>query len=155
MDTSDLIRRIEKIPGVTTVEQRGDGVWVHGRHLDVETMGRAMLEQGVRLGTISAIPQEENGETTLIYHYIAFESLLVNFKTQSHNGAVSSLAAITRPASWAEREINDLFAVRFPGHPNPVPLIRPMGFAEGMFRAPMCQSRLPPTGPLAAAPVQR
>jgi NADH:ubiquinone oxidoreductase subunit C len=37
-------------------------------------------------------------------------------------------------ASWPEREIHDFFAVKFVGHPNLVPLLRPPGLKEGFFR---------------------
>jgi NADH-quinone oxidoreductase subunit C len=41
---------------------------------------------------------------------------------------------IARPASWAERELHDFFAVAFPGHPNLAPLLRPSQLTDGFFR---------------------
>ncbi|AWK89784.1 hypothetical protein DEW08_25455 (plasmid) [Azospirillum thermophilum] len=131
------MEHIRAIPGVVSVAARNGSLWAEGPFLDVEAMAGAMDALGIRLGTVTAIPLSEDGETTVIYHYID-EYEVINFKTATRNGVLASLAASVRPASWAEREIKDLFAVDFPGHPNLVPLLRPEGFEPGMLRAAMC-----------------
>jgi NADH-quinone oxidoreductase subunit C len=135
--TADLTARLAAIPGVASVTCHNRGLWAAGPALDVEAMADAMAELGIRLATITAIPQSVAGETTIIYHFIA-AAIIVSFKTQTRNGAIASLAGRLRAAAWAEREIKDLFAVDFPGHPNLLPLIKPSGFADGMMRAAMC-----------------
>ena len=61
----------------------------------------------------------------------------INFKTATRGGApIRSLALITHPASWIEREIHDFFAVDFIGHPNLVPLLRPPGLERWIFSRP-------------------
>jgi NADH-quinone oxidoreductase subunit C len=144
MDTNNLIAWIKVIPGVTAVEMHGGDLWVEAPVLDVEAMGLAMNAHGIRLGTVTGTPVAEDGETDVIYHYIAGESLFINVRTRTRNGALASLATIARPAAWAEREIKDLLGVTFPGHPDPRPLLRPPGFEDGMFRAPMSKSRQNP-----------
>jgi NADH-quinone oxidoreductase subunit C len=132
-----LTERLASINGVASVTSHNRGWWVDAPLLDVEAMADAMTGPGIRLATITAIPRSVKGETTLIYHFI-LESTIVSFKTQTRNGAIASLAGRLRAASWAEREIRDLFAVEFPGHPNPLPLLKPSGFANGMVREAMC-----------------
>ena len=136
MPTIELENRLRAISGVTSVSAHADGLWVEGETLDVEAMAEAMNAQGIRMGTITAIPLAEFGETQIIYHYIAPDSI-INFKTVTRNGRLTSISESVRAASWAEREIKDLFAVDFPGHPDLRPLFRPASFEEGMFRAPM------------------
>ncbi|HYH21865.1 MAG TPA: NADH-quinone oxidoreductase subunit C [Azospirillum sp.] len=135
--TVDLITALKTIRGVEAVREHDGALWAEGALLDVESMGAAMAALGIRLGTITATPRAGDGETTVIYHYID-ERKVINFKTQTRNGVLTSLAPMVRAAAWAEREIKDLFAVDFPGHPNLVPLLRPEGFEAGMFRAAMC-----------------
>jgi NADH-quinone oxidoreductase subunit C len=130
-----LTELLASIEGVRSVTFHNGGLWVDAPLLDVETMAEAMA--GSRLSSITAIPQSVQGETTVIYHFIA-ESIIVSFRTQTRNGAIASLAGRLRAAAWAEREIKDLFAVDFPGHPNCLPLLKPGGFADGMMRQAMC-----------------
>ena len=136
MSLDELTVRLRSFPGVTKVAIRDDALWIDARDIDIEAMGHEMADIGLRLGTITALAETEHGETTVIYHFLA-PSQVVNVKTRSRNGAMASLAAMHRPASWAEREIKDLFGVTFVGHPNLVPLLLPEGVPEGLFRRPM------------------
>ncbi len=132
-----LTERLASIAGVASVAFHNHGLWVDAPLLDVEAMADAMTVLGIRLASITAIPRSVKGETTIIYHFIT-ETTIISIKTQTRNGALASLAGRLRAASWAEREIRDLFAVDFPGHPNPLPLLKPAGFANGMVREAMC-----------------
>lgn len=136
MTSAECEERLRAIPGVTALAQHPDGLWAEGDALDVEAMAEAMNAAGIRLATISGIPLAEYGETQIIYHFIGADGT-ISFRTASRNGRLPSIATAVRAAAWAEREINDLFAVDFPGHPDMRPLLRPPGFAEGMFRAAM------------------
>lgn len=148
---ADLIGRVKAIPGVVSVTMNTGALWVEGPFLDVEAMAAAMESLGIRMGTVTAIPLGQGGETVMIYHYTD-EKQVINFKTRTRNGMLASLSPSVRAASWAEREITDLFAVEFPGHPNPVPLLRPEGFEPGMLREAMSTPAVmakSPTSPLA------
>lgn len=133
-----LADTLQAIPGVSTVTERNGALWVDAPLLEVEAMAAAMADLGIRLGTVTAIPHAGDAESTVIYHYID-EHRVINVKTCTRNGALASLAPTVRAASWAEREIRDLFAVEFPGHPNPVPLIRPDGIDTATLREAMCR----------------
>ena len=128
----DLAAKMAAIPGATEITERRDGLWMSAPQLDVEAMARAMNALGYRLGTMTGV-EAEDGETTVIYHY-ARPPVAVNIKTRTRGGALPSVALIARPASWAEREIHDFFAVNFTGHPNLAPLLRPPQLTDGIFR---------------------
>ena len=134
MQRADLIARLAAIPGSAPVEDRGDGLWVSAPALDVEAMAREMRALGCRLVTMTGLARD-HGETAIIYHYVRGHET-INFKTATRDGAIPSLALITHPASWIEREIHDFFAVDFIGHPNLAPLLRPPELKEGFFREP-------------------
>ena len=112
----DLAARLAAIPGATEVAERRDGLWMSAPQLDVEAMAREMKALGYRLGTMTGVAGED-GETSVIYHY-SRPPVAVNIKTRTRGGSLPSVALIARPASWAEREIHDFFAVTFSGHPN-------------------------------------
>ena len=149
--TPELSARLGAIAGVLGVALHDGGVWVEAPGLDVHAMNEAMAALGIRLGTITARPLSVQGETVIIYHYIALTTS-INFKTLTRGGALPSLADRVPAASWAEREIKDLFGVDFPGHPNLVPLMKPKGFEDGMLRAAMCGPVLLPRSPTSKRP---
>jgi len=128
----DLAARLGAIPGATEIAERRDGLWMSAPELDVEAMARAMKALGYRLGTMTGVAAED-GETTVIYHY-SRPPMAVNITTRTRGRALPSVALIARPASWAERELHDFFAVTFPGHPNLAPLLRPPQLTDGFFR---------------------
>ncbi|PWC90887.1 NADH dehydrogenase [Azospirillum sp. TSH100] len=147
-----LTEALQAIPGVRSVTDDNGALWADAPLLDVEAMAATMADLGIRLGTVTAIPHAGDGEATVIYHYID-EHRVISVKTCTRNGALPSLAPTVRAASWAEREIRDLFAVEFPGHPNPVPLIRPDGIDTATLREAMCRPAAvarKPVSPLAS-----
>ncbi len=134
MPNDDLIARLAAIPGSAPAERRGDGLWISAPELDVEAMAREMLALGGRLVTMTGMARDLD-ETAIIYHYVRGCDA-INFKTVTRGGAIRSLAPITHPASWIEREIHDFFGAKFIGHPNLTPLLRPAEVKEGFFREP-------------------
>ena len=66
-----LTERLASIGGVASVTFHNGGLWVDAPLLDVEAMADAMAGLGIRLATITAVPQFVKGETTIIYHFIA------------------------------------------------------------------------------------
>lgn len=148
MTDIDLRATLAALPGVERITSGPAGLRVEAPFLDVEALADALPGLGLRLGAVTGIPLGEDGETALVYHFVAL-GRIVDIATTTRNNAIASLAPRLRPASWAEREIHDLFDVDFLGHPNLAPLMRPEGFATGMMRAPMCAARrpAPPSNP--------
>lgn len=102
--------------------------------LDVLSLASAMLAQGARLMTMTGMARPD-GETDLIYHYF-LDGQAYHFKTQTFRQTKPSIAVLLPAANWIEREIQDLFAVHFEGHPSPERLVRPPQLEAGFFRRP-------------------
>jgi NADH:ubiquinone oxidoreductase subunit C len=113
---------------------RPDGWWITAQELDVRGIAAQMRAAGIRLATMTAIARPD-GETDIIYHY-AGPDISINLKTVTRNNSLPSLAPFLPAADWIEREIHDLYAVQFEGHPNLARLVRPPEVAEGFFRQP-------------------
>jgi NADH-quinone oxidoreductase subunit C len=125
---------LENISGVTKFEQRLDGWWMSAPALDVLSVASSMLARGARLITMTGMARED-GETDLIYHYF-LDGQAYHFRTQTHQQSEPSVAVLLPAANWIEREIQDLFAVHFEGHPSPERLVRPPQLEAGFFRRP-------------------
>jgi hypothetical protein len=123
-----------RLPGATTVEPRADGLWMAAPALDVLAMAELMHRLGARLTTLTGVALE-SGETGILYHY-CLGPLRINLKTETRDRAIPSITPVTRAADWSERELGDLYGVRFDGHPNFTRLIRPPTLPPGFFRDP-------------------
>ena len=141
--TVRLAPLVAALPGAR-IRPTPSGVRLDVDGLDADALVGAVGRLDLRLGAITGTPSLGSNETEIVYHFVGPDGF-VDVATATRNGAIASLAPFLRPASWAEREIHDLFAVDFVGHPDPSPLMRPEGFEVGMMRAPMCAARrLPP-----------
>jgi NADH dehydrogenase I D subunit len=66
-------------------------------------------------------PREDGHDFTLVYHLLSYETasrlrLKVNLSGQEPE--TDTIAAIWPSANWYEREVFDMFGIRFRGHPN-------------------------------------
>lgn len=137
------------LPGVTAVRPSANSLRIDLDHLEPAALAAVATRLGLRLGAVTGTPLAPEGETEIVYHFVALDHL-VDVAVVSRDRSVPSLAPHLIPALWAEREIHDLFDVDFPGHPDLAPLMRPEGFVTGMMRAPMCGARRMPSPPSAA-----
>ncbi len=133
MMNGDVIQRLNGLAGAGPLELHRDGYWMHAPDLDVRAIAQVMNELGFRLSTLSGVGFE-NGELSVVYHF-THGAEAINFKTRTHACALPSITPLIRAADWIEREIHDLFGVKFEGHPNLARLIRPPQLPEGFFRA--------------------
>lgn len=131
---SNLERLLHAIAGEAKVEQRRDGLWLTAPALDEVALARELLAAGARLSTMTGVAAAD-GETEIIYHY-ALGGTALNIKTRTRQGQLPSITGVTPAAAWIEREIHDLFAVEFTGHPDLARLVRPPELPVGFFRAP-------------------
>lgn len=144
MTDTAVIAALSALPGVTAVHASCNSLRVELDHLEPEALAAVVGRLGLRLGAVTGTPLAPEGETEIVYHFVALDRL-VDFALVSRGRSVPSLAPHLKPAVWAEREIHDLFDVAFPGHPDLSPLMRPEGFVTGMMRAPMCGARRMPS----------
>jgi Ni,Fe-hydrogenase III component G len=128
----ELINNISTLTGDKSPQNRIDGYWFEATKLDQEAMAKLMVKNQIRLSTMTAI-ERSDGETDVIYHFIN-PKMMVNIRTTTTDQKLTSLGQYLPSANWIEREIRDLYAVHFEGHPDPRPLERPKEMPEGFFR---------------------
>ena len=127
------------LSGATELGQRGEAFWMIAPDLDVCAMAEAMARLGFRLSAMTGLALAE-GETAILYHYCR-GGVAINIRAETTGRTIASIAAISRVADWAEREIADLYDVQFIGHPNLTRLIRPPALAAGFFRDSVSQEK--------------
>lgn len=131
---TDYRNLIQNLPGAIALVQERDGWWMTAPDLDVLELARRMKEWGARFSTMTGVLQPQE-ETAVIYHY-CLGGVNFNFKVLTKNNHLPSISLILPAAEWIEREIQDLFRVKFVDHPNPMPLVRPIQMEPGFFRQP-------------------
>jgi Ni,Fe-hydrogenase III component G len=134
----EVFNELIALTGQKDPQARIDGYWFEAPQIDLSAMAQLMLKNQFRLSTATAI-ERSDGETDVIYHFTG-SKIAVNIRTTSKQQQLTSIATILPSANWIEREICDLYAVHFEGHPDPRPLIRPKELPEGFFRKGVAES---------------
>lgn len=137
---NDQITRLMKMTGLEKPEERIDGFWFSASGVDRKKLTAAANELKFRLSTATCVELGDR-EFDVIYHFV-HESLAVNIRATTKSQHMPSLAEFLPSASWIEREMHDLYAVTFDGHPDPRPLVRPPQMPEGFFRKSVAESLL-------------
>ena len=79
-------------------------------------------QQFVRLSTVTAVdryPVEPRFEVVYHLHSIARnERIRLKCRVPGSDPAIDSVTGVWRSANWYEREVFDLFGIRFAGHPD-------------------------------------
>jgi NADH-quinone oxidoreductase subunit C len=87
-------------------------------------------EKFVRLSAVTAVdwhPAEPRFE--VIYHLHSIENnrrLRIKCRLSGDAPEIDSACEVWRGADWYEREVFDMFGVRFRNHPNPVRILMPL-----------------------------
>jgi Ni,Fe-hydrogenase III component G len=115
----------------TVPELRRDGLWVTMPGLDVHKMAVLMLEHGVRLITLTAMPDAEEG-LRVMYHWDV-DGDLVNISTTVTDGRIATVSDVLPAADWVEREIRDYYALEFDGRAETPTLMLRDGDEPGLF----------------------
>lgn len=96
----------------------------------VEALRRAKASLGFeRLSTVTAVdrhPAEPRFE--IVYHLQAIarkQRLRLKARVSSDPGEIETATSIYRAANWYEREVFDLFGVRFTNHPDMTRILMP------------------------------
>ena len=131
---TDTIYLLQNLRGATNMIQQRDGWWMDAPDLDVVEMASKMKDWNARFSTMtgSMLPNEE---TAVIYHY-CLDGKNINLRVHTYHNELASISNILPAAEWIEREIQDLFKVRFIDHPHPDRLLRPLQLEPGIFREP-------------------
>ena len=113
--------------------QVADGDYARtGYHLEVAArpeqmpaVAQAMLEQGCFLESLTAVDLRES--FSLVYHFANFSELCrtVVHASLAKGAQAPTISQVYPGADWYEREVYDLFGIKFAGHPNLKRLLLP------------------------------
>ena len=117
---------LKKALAPLNLSQVADGDYAKtGYHLEVAVdpaklpvVAQAMLDQGCFLESLTAVDLRES--FTLVYHFANFSELCrtVVHASLAKGTEAPTISQIYPGADWYEREVYDLFGIRFAGHPN-------------------------------------
>ena len=137
---NDLLKEISSLTGDSAPQNRIDGYWFDAKSVDPAKLAKIMVGYQVRLSTMTAV-ERADGEMDILYHFTNSQ-VSINIRTHTTHQALPSLGQYLPSANWIEREIHDLYAVTFVGHPDPRPLERPKEMPEGFFRKAIADALL-------------
>lgn len=129
-----LTTELQSIPAVveTRTEHGQDIVWIDPQRI-VEACRYLKEEQRyVRLSFITALdwyPTEPRFE--VVYHLHSFDRnhyLRLKARLGGADGEIDSVTGVWRAANWYEREVFDLFGIRFRHHPDLRRIMMPEGW---------------------------
>lgn len=112
---------------------KGKCVFMRIRKGGIREAAEALFNEfGAKLNTVSAVEHASFFE--LIYHFSLPErGVLVNLRIETgKDEGVDSITPLIPGANFIEREIHDLFGVRFEGHPDFRRVILPDDWPEGV-----------------------
>ena len=108
------------------LSQVADGDYAKtGYHLEVAArpeqmpaVAKAMLDQGCFLESLTAVDLRES--FTLVYHFANFSELCrtVVHVSLPKGAQAPTISQVYPAADWYEREVYDLFGIKFAGHPD-------------------------------------
>ncbi len=108
------------------LEQVADGDYAKtGYHLEVTAkpsqlpeLAQAMLNEGCFLESLTAVDLRES--FTLVYHFANYYELCrtVVHASLPKEAQAPTISLVYPAADWYEREVYDLFGIKFAGHPN-------------------------------------
>lgn len=96
--------------------------------------GYLFNEHGLRFIITSAM--DVNGRFEILYHFSKDDTgMIITLKVSVpyDNPEVDSLVPLFVAADWIEREVHELFGIRFSGHPNLKPLISDGNWEKDYF----------------------
>lgn len=99
-------------------EKTGCHLAVEAQPAQLPDVAQALLRLGCFLESLTAVDYPEH--FTLVYHFNHYRELcrtVVHAKLAKEAAAVS-ISQVYPAANWYEREVYDLFGIRFAGHPD-------------------------------------
>jgi len=109
--------------------------YVYIRRDGIRDCVRVLFDQfGARLSTISAV--DRNFKFDVLYHFTLDQQGLVAsicVSTPKQAASLDSVTDILPAANWIEREIQELFGIKFVGHPSPGKLLTSDDWPENEY----------------------
>ncbi len=117
---------IKKALAPLDLAQVADGEYAKtGYHLELSAapaqmpaVAQAMLDQGCFLESLTALDLRES--FSVVYHFAHFSELCrtVVHASLPKEAQAPTISQVYPAADWYEREVYDLFGIKFAGHPN-------------------------------------
>jgi len=127
-NVAPLVEKLRSVLGdrfqkyLTRNERRA---YVYIRKDGIRECVRVLFDQfGARLSTISAV--DRNFKFDVLYHFTLDQEGLVAsicVSTPKQAASLDSVTDIVPAANWVEREVQELFGIKFVGHPSPGKLL--------------------------------
>ncbi len=118
----DAVRQEEQVPDMMTLQVAESHLKDVLRFLKTEASPKYLSLTDLTAVDESARRHRENyPDFTLVYHLISFESasrLRLKVLLHGRDPVTQSITDIWPSANWYEREVFDMFGIRFQGHPN-------------------------------------
>jgi NADH-quinone oxidoreductase subunit C len=102
---------------------------------DLPSVARYLFD-GLKARFCTASAVDTRGGIEILYHFFFDQlSLMVSLRTllSKPSPQIESLAPFLKGAEWIEREMADLFGIKFAGHPDPRRLILSDDWPEGEY----------------------
>lgn len=144
-ETADVLR--ERFPeGVVEVTRFRGEVSALVRRDHIVELSRTCHELGFNfLSDLTAVDwPDRNPRFDVVYHLAAVPSAeRIRLKVQVNEGeAVPTVTDVWAAANWAEREVYDLFGLRFEGHPDLRRILMPEGWIGHPLRKDFRQTQI-------------
>ncbi len=119
---TEVAPRFSRLDDLTVIDESARRDRIPGKEL-----AEGLTDIGEE-GSFSRLPQQVYPDYTLVYHLLSFDApgrLRLKVGLTGENPVADSITDIWPSANWYEREVYDLFGVRFEGHPNLRRIIMP------------------------------
>jgi NADH-quinone oxidoreductase subunit B/C/D len=126
----DGLRHVADVPDMLTFEVAIESLPDVLRYLKTTATPRfARLEDVTAIDESARRRREMYCDLTLVYQVLSFDPpcrLRLKVPLRGENPEVPSVTGIWPSANWYEREVYDMFGIRFAGHPNLTRLLMPL-----------------------------
>ncbi|MCX7988249.1 MAG: NADH-quinone oxidoreductase subunit C, partial [Thermodesulfovibrio sp.] len=103
----------------------------------IKDIAQALISEGLRFVHLTAIDfSEQKNKIELNYFFFHLEekkNIIIKSEIDISNSSIASIADIIPGITWAERECNDMFGIKFEGHPDPRRLVLPDDWPDNLY----------------------
>lgn len=103
----------------------------------IRDITKSLISEGLRYIHLTAVDfSEQRDKIELNYFFSSLEekkNIIVKSEIEMSSPSISSIADIIPGVTWAERECNDLFGIKFEGHPDPRRLVLPDDWPDNVY----------------------
>lgn len=118
------------------IETTEENLVIHANPSQIKEIAKILVMQGARFVHLTAIDFiNQRNQIELNYFFSLIKdgmNVIVKTPLEQSELSISSISEVIPAVIWAERECNDLFGIKFEGHPDPRRLVLPDNWPEGV-----------------------